>query len=149
MGMKSVKSCGVLVLREEPRRSFLLMKHTKRYDLPKGHIDSGETEIECALRELFEETGIERHEIELDPDFRHEERYQAAYARFGGKEVQKTLVIFLGRLLKPKKIVLSEHAGYEWVDWCPPHRIQARVIDALLMRLDVHLRRADRALSKP
>lgn len=142
--MRSVTSCGVFVLREAPSRSFLLLKHARRYDLPKGHKDEGESEIDCALRELFEETGIERHEIELDPDFRHEERYLAAYARFKGKEVSKTLVIFLGRLLKPKEIVLSEHVAYEWVDWAPPHRIQARVVDGLLMRVEHHLRRADR-----
>ncbi len=30
--------------------SFLLMKHRNRYDLPKGHVDSGETEMQTALR---------------------------------------------------------------------------------------------------
>jgi 8-oxo-dGTP pyrophosphatase MutT (NUDIX family) len=137
--MERVKSCGVLVVREAPRRSFLLMKHARRYDLPKGHMNSGESEIECALRELFEETGIRRDEIELDPAFRHEEKYETKYARFGSRFVEKTLVIFLGRLLKDRPIVPSEHMGYEWVDWSPPHRIQTRVIDGLLAEVAAHL----------
>ncbi|MEL7161300.1 MAG: NUDIX domain-containing protein, partial [Bacteroidota bacterium] len=29
-----------------------------RWDLPKGHVDPGETNLECALRELEEETGV-------------------------------------------------------------------------------------------
>ena len=57
--MQQLKSCGVLVFRDEPSLSFLLMEHTQRLDLPKGHVDPGESEIECALRELEEETGID------------------------------------------------------------------------------------------
>jgi 8-oxo-dGTP pyrophosphatase MutT (NUDIX family) len=51
-------SCGFLILRGQPVDSFLLMKHPRRWDLPKGHLDEGETELQCALRELQEETGI-------------------------------------------------------------------------------------------
>lgn len=140
--MQRVKSCGVLVLREAPRRAFLLMKHARRYDLPKGHLNKGETEIECALRELFEETGFTKDDIELDPVFRHEETYHPSYARYGGEAVEKTLVIFLGRLLQDKSVVLSEHQGFEWVPWAPPHRIQTRVIDGLLLGVERYLAQA-------
>ncbi len=53
------KSCGFLIYRNNPARSFLLMRHTDRWDLPKGHVDPNETNLECALRELKEETGID------------------------------------------------------------------------------------------
>lgn len=33
-------------------------KHKAMYDLPKGTEDPGESSIDCALRETFEETGI-------------------------------------------------------------------------------------------
>ena len=56
--MSDVKSCGFLLVRGEPIREFLLMRHADRWDLPKGHVDAGETEMECALRELAEETGV-------------------------------------------------------------------------------------------
>ena len=68
--MLQVKSCGVIVFRRTPELSFLLMKHSHRYDLPKGHTEEGETEIETALREMWEETGIPRDEVKLDPEFR-------------------------------------------------------------------------------
>mgnify|MGYP003392721589 CR=1 FL=1 len=57
--MKEVKSCGVFVMRREPELSFLLLRHASRWDLPKGHVDAGESDRECALRELREETGYE------------------------------------------------------------------------------------------
>jgi len=61
-----VRSSGVIVFRKQPQLSFLLMKHANRWDLPKGHVDPGESDIECALRELDEETGIQRDDIKLD-----------------------------------------------------------------------------------
>ena len=65
-----VKSCGFLILRGDPPCEFLLMRHADRWDLPKGHVDRGETEMECALRELHEETGITADDIELIDRFR-------------------------------------------------------------------------------
>ena len=52
--MRKLKSCGVIVMRTKPQLSFLLMQHPDRYDLPKGHIEAGEAEWDCALRELYE-----------------------------------------------------------------------------------------------
>ncbi len=46
--LRAVKSCGFLVMK--PDQSFLLMKHQDRYDLPKGHMEVGETEQQTALR---------------------------------------------------------------------------------------------------
>ena len=68
-------SCGFLIVRGNPIESFLLMKHSRRWDLPKGHVDEGETELQCALRELREETGIAAEDIEIDPTFSYENRY--------------------------------------------------------------------------
>ncbi len=132
--MIDIKSCGVLVFREQPVESFLLMRHPSRLDLPKGHVDPGETEIECALRELWEETGIAASDVQLDPTFRFTLQYTVGGKRYGLKEdrVLKTLVIFLATLTHDVKIVCTEHGGFEWVPWQPPHRIQEQTIDPLL-----------------
>ena len=139
--MKKIKSCGVLLVRGEPIEELLLMKHPDRYDLPKGHVDRGETELECALREMEEETGVTAADVELDPAFRFTTRYKVRSARYGGQEREKTLVIFLGRLLHDVPIVLTEHRGYEWIRWNPPHRIQEKTIDPLLAHLAEFLAR--------
>lgn len=36
----------------------LMIRRNERWDLPKGHVESGETLAECAVREVAEETGI-------------------------------------------------------------------------------------------
>lgn len=128
-----LKSCGILLFDSNsgPCR-FLLMRHHDRWDLPKGHVDAGESEIECALREFEEETGIPREAIDIEPGFRFEQHYRVKPRR--GKRVwrDKTLVVFLARLLEPRAVEVTEHAGHEWFPWSPPHRIQVQTIDPLL-----------------
>jgi 8-oxo-dGTP pyrophosphatase MutT (NUDIX family) len=126
-----IKSCGFLVVRGEPIGEFLLMRHKDRWDLPKGHIDPGETEMQCALRELREETGIDEDSIEVVDGFRFSTQYQVR-SKKNYQLYDKTLIVFLGRLVRDVPIVVSEHPDYQWIRWQPPHRIQAFTIDPLL-----------------
>lgn len=137
--MREVKSCGFLILRRKPELSFLLMKHASRWDLPKGHVDRGETDLECALRELQEETGIVADEIELDQGFEFVTRYEVREPKKSDQTVLKTLRIFLGWLQRDVEIRPSEHLGYEWFRWQPPHQIQTFTIDPLLAALSDYL----------
>lgn len=123
----------------DPIQRFLLMEHADRFDLPKGHVDPGETEYQCALRELVEETGITADDITVDPSFRFSHDYTVKPKRFQYEACQKTLVIFLARLKRPVEIQLTEHIGYRWVNWTPPHKLQSQTIDPLLNAVEVWL----------
>lgn len=141
--MSELKACGVLVVRGDERtrtiREFLLMRHPARWDLPKGHLDEGESEVECALRELWEETGLDREDVGLDPAFRWTTHYPVVSRRTGGEEWRKTLVVFLGWLRNDRELVLTEHEGYRWFPWSPPRRIQEQTIDPLLKAVAKHV----------
>src|SRR5690242_20644475 len=117
------KSCGVILFRRAPELSFLLMRHPDRYDLPKGHIEEGESELACALRELTEETGVPARAVQIEPGFRFTTTYYPRYKRRGGEVVEKTVVIFLGWLTEDRPIEVSEHDDFEWFRWQPPHHI--------------------------
>lgn len=120
--MHQVRSCGVLLFRQQPELGFLLLRHPHRYDLPKGHVDEGESDHACALRELEEETGIAAAKVRLDDTFRFEHVYYPRYRRYGGEHVRKTVVVFLGWLDEEVPIRVSEHEGHEWIPWPPPPR---------------------------
>ncbi len=140
MAEYQTRACGVLVFRNRPERSFLLMRHPTRWDLPKGHLDDGETDLECALRELSEETGILPDDVAVDPQFRFTIQYPVTYKkRFDGREALKTVVIFLGELKRDVAIQVTEHGGYEWFPWKPPHDIQELTINPLLRAVAAHL----------
>ena len=52
-------SCGVIILNEY---NEMFMGHStgnKFHDLPKGMLDEGENELDCAIRECLEETSID------------------------------------------------------------------------------------------
>lgn len=144
------RSCGFLIVKGDPITEFLLMKHPKRWDLPKGHVDPGETDLQCALRELEEETGIAEADIVVDPEFRYESRYKVAGERYGyrGRKLEKTLLIMLGRLVNDVELQLTEHAGYQWFPWDPPHDIQPKAIDPLLAHLAEYLKSGPKRKSK-
>ena len=137
--MRQSKACGVIVFREKPTLSALIMKHRNRDDLPKGHVDTGETELETALRELEEETGIEASKVEISPDFCFTTQYTVTYKRFGDEPFLKTVVIFLGWLKADHDVVVTEHPGYEWLDWNPPHQFHnAPTLDAIALELTTY-----------
>lgn len=55
------QSCGILPYRVAAgEREYLLVfeQFSQCWSLPKGHMEAGETEIQTALRELWEETGL-------------------------------------------------------------------------------------------
>lgn len=122
-------------------KRFLLMRHPDRWDLPKGHAESGESLRQTALRETEEETGIAASQIVLDPEFSFSLTYPVTYRRHGNQVFEKTVTYFLGSVESETPIACSEHTGYEWFDWSPPHRIQSQTIDPLLAAVAAHLAR--------
>ncbi len=89
--MKHEKSCGALVYRLDNRQNpqLLLIKHRYggHWSFPKGHVEGEETEVETALREVREETGLS---ITLREGFRECVEY------YPKPNVKKLVVYFLG-----------------------------------------------------
>lgn len=135
-----VKAAGILlVTRIDESPEFLLLKHSDRWDLPKGHCDEGETFQQTALRETEEETGIAAHQIELDPKFEFELIYQVRYKRSGDQLFDKQVRYYLGIVADKPDIQLTEHEGAQWHRWAPPHKIQTETIDPLLSAVAEHV----------
>ncbi len=71
-GADRVRAAGGLVWRASGTSSGIevLLVHRPRYDdwsFPKGKLEAGETEKECAAREVLEETGMCcRHGVEVE-----------------------------------------------------------------------------------
>lgn len=67
--MKYEKSCGAVVFtRSGQQLRYVLVQETNGFhSFPKGHMEAGETEVETALREIKEETGLT---VRLLPGFR-------------------------------------------------------------------------------
>lgn len=82
-------------------------KHKSTYDLPKGTRDPGESMVDCAIRETFEETGINIRATEF----------------IAGPQRTSFLYMWLAEIDIKEKIIISqnpetgkyEHDGYDWL----------------------------------
>jgi putative (di)nucleoside polyphosphate hydrolase len=51
-------SCGTLIVNPSGQLLLCHVTHTAKWDIPKGMQDAGESTLEAAMRELWEEAGI-------------------------------------------------------------------------------------------
>ena len=59
MKTKETKSAGGIIYNDKNEVVIVNQNHDS-WSLPKGHIDPGESPLEAALREIYEETGIKK-----------------------------------------------------------------------------------------
>lgn len=105
------KSCGALVYRKyHGNTEILLIKHINsgHWSFPKGHVEGNETEIETAMREIKEETGID---VIIDQSFREIVTYSPR------RDTHKEVVYFIAKAKNtdytPQE---DEIADIKWVE---------------------------------
>ncbi|GFE54596.1 chain A of Ap4a hydrolase [Babesia ovis] len=111
-----VKAAGIIVYVMDPKLmlpKFLVLKASNRpfhWTPPKGRLDPGESFIDAAYRETWEESGLKKEAIEMDPSFQETLRYKT-------NDRDKECVYYLGKLIDPEaKVTIShEHTDYAWV----------------------------------
>jgi len=75
-------------------------------------------------------------DVDFAPGFRFELRYSVTYQ---SQVYDKRVVYFLAHWRKDGVLRVTEHSGYQWWDWNPPHRIQSQTIDPLLASVATYL----------
>lgn len=95
--MKYIKSCGFVAFRQmNGENQYLVIKSINGdVGFPKGHVEPKESEIETAIRELKEETGVE---VKVVHGFRRQIEYKLSMV----PNVIKQSVYFLGECISDK-----------------------------------------------
>ena len=104
--MKKEKSCGTICISDD---NVLIIKQKQGfYGFPKGHVETGETEIETAIRETKEETNID---VLVDENL----RFSLSY--FVNDNIDKEVVYYIAKPLN-KDIIIQESELLEakWVN---------------------------------
>lgn len=110
VGALVFKDSAVLLVRHKEGASFL----TDTYGLPSGRVQEGETEIDAAVRELEEETGLRTSAsglVEFPNNF-----YHALLERKGGKVLNCSWRVFIVRSFSGQ-LKESEETSPEWVSF--------------------------------
>jgi DNA polymerase len=108
------KVAGFVIFRrtEKGIKFLLLYKGGTYWNFPKGHFESGETGLEAALRETYEETGLKKSDLKIIPEFRAYEKFSFPS---GNQMIYKNLILYLAETNKEEiKIAPREHFGFGW-----------------------------------
>lgn len=99
--MKFEKSCGIVVFTRIDDENKYVLVQSKRghFGFPKGHVEEGETEIETAKREVFEE-------VRLSPTIISGFRKVSEYL-IPNTDIKKQVIFFLG-FYKSGEIIVQE-----------------------------------------
>lgn len=99
--MNREKSCGAVVftVRNGQPLYVLVREASGACSFPKGHVEAGETEMQTAVREVFEETGL--HPVFLD-GFRETDEYDLREKPGARKQVVYFLAEFHDEPLIPR-----------------------------------------------
>ena len=86
--MKYEKSCGAVIVNDG--KVLVIQQEEGHWAFPKGHVEGSETEVETAVREIKEETGLD---VEINDSFRYVERYSPK------ENVEKDVVFFVAKVI--------------------------------------------------
>ncbi|MFA6624654.1 MAG: NUDIX domain-containing protein [Bacilli bacterium] len=108
--MKQEYSYGAVVYKKDKEEILFLIEHMAlgHISLPKGHIEKGETPLQCTLREIKEETGLD---VIVDQSFSHKITYSPA------NDIIKDVVFFLATPKTSSLIPQKEEVNS--LEWLP------------------------------
>lgn len=109
--MKKVVAAGGIVTNEKDEL-LLIYRHSK-WDLPKGHLEKGESFEDCALREIKEETGIGSLYINRYIGTTEHEYFDS----FLHADVVKETHWFEMNTGKDESLHPQTEEGIEWIRW--------------------------------
>ena len=111
--VKEYTAGGVVFRIKEGQLEFLLLQDVKgRWSIPKGHVESGETLEQTAIREIGEETGLMNIKIIDKLDKIH------FFYRMNGKLIFMTTFVFLMESIDLDETLMPEKSeGIVDVSW--------------------------------
>lgn len=119
MATRIATSAGAIILREvKGELKIGLAQHarsTKSWVLPKGHVEEGESIEQAALREIYEETGLDNVQL-----IKHLGTILRESPKSNGDVEQKTIHLFLAYAPANGRPQAPTDARFVGVSWFAP-----------------------------
>ncbi len=111
--IEKISSMAIVVGIKGKQQKVLMLNNEGEWVFPKGHVEKNETELEAAIRELKEESGIEVKESDSLGKIDEFKFY------FDGEKAVKVIKVFLFKVNNFGKININKEEGFidgQWVD---------------------------------
>lgn len=108
-----VSSGAILYRRYNQTITFLLLHYySGHWDFPKGNKEEGESDVDTALREILEETGIT--DVTILDEFKKQVFYK--YKR-DNQLISKKVIYFLAETKSSNVVLSNEHLNFLWAQY--------------------------------
>lgn len=118
MEKKKILAAGGLVTNE--KQELLMMFRRGKWDLPKGKLDEGESLETCAVREVEEETGIRKLELENLIGITYHEYFD----KYSNEDVIKETHWFAMKTTGKPKLIPQTEEDIEKIIWADEEALQ-------------------------
>lgn len=126
-----ILSAGVVVLHwHRDHYLYLLLRAYNYWDFPKGMVEPGESPLECAIREVREETTLAELNFRWGPVYRETQPYNHGrkVARYYIAETPFTCI----ELPINPQLGRPEHSEYRWVNRTQAWRMLTPRVQAIV-----------------
>lgn len=117
--INEVSSGAILYRRQNKTITFLLLHYySGHWDFPKGNKEEGETDLDTALREIKEETGIT--DVTIVDNFKKQIFYKF---KRNNRLISKKVIYFLAETNSSDVRLSNEHLSFIWAQYEEAFRI--------------------------
>jgi 8-oxo-dGTP pyrophosphatase MutT (NUDIX family) len=129
--MKKIIAAGGLVLNDD--NELLMIFRRKKWDLPKGKLDEGESIEACALREVKEETGLQN----LNPGKFINTTLHTYTDPFLNKEITKETHWFKMHAPSNQQLIPQSDEGIEKIEWVKNENLEEKLQNSYPNIIDI------------
>lgn len=136
------KTYGTFIV--NPRGELLIcrpygIKTTYAWTIPKGKAESGETDVEAAIRECFEETGFDLKPFKKNMEFIGSQTYKTKKKRLFGYFLKLEVNISINTFFCDCKLVGKDVPEIDLYEWEVVNKALPRIHEAQSKLLQTYL----------
>ena len=111
--IEKISSMAIVIAKKEKNLKALLLNNDGEWVFPKGHVEANETELDAAIRELYEESNVK---VNAQESIGQVDEYKFY---FSGENAVKVIKVFAFIINDEREITYNKNEGFidgKWVE---------------------------------
>lgn len=111
--IEKISSMAIVIAKKEKKLKVLLLNSEGEWVFPKGHVEANETELDAAIRELYQESNVKVYAQESIGQVDEYKFY------FSGENAVKVIKVFAFIINDEREITYNKNEGFidgKWVE---------------------------------